>query len=1110
MNFTNRVLVLDGAMGTMIQRLGLSEADFRGERFADLEGELKGCNDLLCLTRPDAIARIHREYIAAGADIIETNTFNANAISLADYGLQEYAHEIARAGAEVARQAAEGTPTLVCGSMGPTNVSLSLGGDVDFDQMADAYAEQAAGLLEGGVDLLMIETAFDTLNAKAAIAGIERAESETGRKVPLMISATLTETGRLLSGQTLRAFVNSVSHARPLSIGLNCGFGADGMLPHLRELRSLNCLVSCHPNAGLPDELGQYVETPERMAATVSEILAEGLVNIIGGCCGTTPDHIRLIAEKARSAKPRKPSAPDNELHLSGLEALDVSKGEFLKVGERCNVAGSRKFLNLINEGNYTEALEIAASQVRAGARVLDINMDDGMLDAPEAMARFVSMLAVDPQTAAVPLMIDSSDFNVITRALKLLQGRSIVNSISLKEGEEVFLDHARTIRRLGAAVVVMAFDEKGQADTLERRIEICSRSYRLLTEKAGFRGNEIVFDPNVLAVATGIADHDTYALDFLRATQWISKNLPGARVSGGVSNLSFSFRGNNPLRKAMHALFIDHGRKVGLDMAIMNPTAPISPTPDMNEEMLAAIDDVLLCRRQDATERLTALASESAPAATIQKKTSGATQQTTEKEQPSLGKLLIAGRDEGLKPLLDEAVARTGSAMAVINGELMDAMNRIGELFGEGKMFLPQVVRSAAVMRKAVEHLTPLIEAEGRQADANASQPTMVLATVKGDVHDIGKNIVAVVMRCAGFRIVDLGVMVPPEKIIETAVNERADAIGLSGLITPSLREMANVAQMLQERGLTVPLFVGGATTSALHTAIKIAPLYDGTVVRTADAASLPAIAKRITDPEVQAAIRAEQSELRRKHSEKTPELTLEEARRRSEPVVLPASSPLKPGRHEFHPTLAELIPLINRRALLGEWRLDPSGKSDEARRLLSDADLELTRMNPTINAVVELLPAVRTAPETVTVNGVDLEMPRSRKPNTASGECLSLADFIAPANDYIGLFAVCVNFADEGDEYWSLLRQTLGHRLAEAATEWLNRRVESDLWGVEKSIRPAVGYSSLPDQRLIFKIDRLLPLAPLGITLTENGAMHPGSSTCGLIFANQKARYF
>lgn len=1105
-----RVLTLDGAMGTMIQRLNLSEADFRGRRFEQWPTELKGCNDLLCLTLPEAIIDIHRQYIDAGADIIETNTFNSNAISLADYGMASMAREIARAGAELACRAAAGR-VYVCGSMGPTNVSLSLGGDTSFDTLVSAYADQAAGLLEGGVDLLMIETAFDTLNAKAAIVGTEQAMAETGRRVPLMISATLTETGRLLSGQTLDAFVCSVSHARPLSVGLNCGFGADGMIPHLQQLSAeADCYVSCHPNAGLPDELGRYVETPERMAETVSHILDSGMVNIIGGCCGTTPEHIRLISALARKARPRVPAPQSTALALSGLEALKVERGEFLKVGERCNVAGSRKFLNLINEGNYAEALNIAAAQIQSGAKVIDVNMDDGMLNAPAAMAKFVSLLALDPLTASVPLMIDSSDFSVIERALKLLQGRSIVNSISLKEGEEIFLEHARKVRALGAATVVMAFDERGQADTFERRIEICSRSYRLLTEKAGFRGNEIVFDPNVLAVATGIADHDSYGLDFLKATEWIADNLPGARISGGVSNLSFSFRGNNPLRKAMHALFIAHGRKVGLDMAIMNPTAPIEPTPDMSPEMLEAIDDVLLCRRPDATERLTALAAATMPAKGSAAPKAAANPTPAKAETPTLGSLLIGGRTDGLEALLDDAVSRVGSAMGVINGELMEAMNRVGELFGAGQMFLPQVVRSAAVMRRAVEHLTPLIEAEGSNDESASTQPTMVLATVKGDVHDIGKNIVAVVMRCAGFRIIDLGVMVPPERIVETAVNENADAIGLSGLITPSLAEMVRVAEMLQQHGLKVPLFVGGATTSDVHTAVKIAPLYDAPVVRTADAASLPAIAKRISDPELTAGIRREQDRLRQAHREKADLLPLDEARLRAKPVNEPAPVPAHPGSHIFHPSKEELIPLINRRAFLGEWRLDPSGKSEEAVRLWADAEAELSGMDVTVNVAVNILPARRITPETIETGGLQLLLPRSLKPMAASGICYSLADFIAPEADHIAVFATCVNFSDEGDEYRAMLRQTIGHRLAEAATEWLNRKVESELWGVTHSIRPAVGYSSLPDQSLIFSLDKILPLSPLGITLTENGGMAPGSSTCGLIFAHPSARYF
>lgn len=1102
----DRVLVLDGAMGTMIQRLGLSEADFRDVRFKNHPAELRGCNDILNLTNPRAIEGIHKEYIAAGADIIETNTFNSNSISLADYGLDYMAREIARVGAQIACKATAGTKTLVCGTMGPTNVSLSLGGDIDFDRMAGAYCEQALGLMEGGVDLLMIETAFDTLNAKAAIAGIEDAQTILGRRVPLMISATLTESGRLLSGQTLRAFVNSVIHARPLSIGLNCGFGAEGMIPYLRELMDLKCFVSCHPNAGLPNELGQYDESPERMARTVETILGEGLVNIIGGCCGTTPAHIALIKQAALKASPRAVAHHQNLLRLSGLEALDIPSGDFLKVGERCNVAGSRKFLNLIKDGNYSEALEIARAQVQSGARVLDINMDDGLLDASEAMTQFVGLLTIDPVTAPVPLMIDSSDFDVIERALKLIQGRSIVNSISLKEGEEIFLDHARRIQRLGAAVVVMAFDERGQADTFERKIEICKRSYALLTEKVGFRGSEIVFDPNVLAVATGIPEHDRYALNFLQACEWITSNLPGARVSGGVSNLSFSFRGNNPLRKAMHALFIDHGRDRGLSMAIMNPTAPIAPTADMDSEMLEAIDDVLLCRRDDATERLTEIASCNIASAVSAPKTSA----PKEIHHLTLGELLISGSADGLEAQLDEALERVGSAMAVINGELMEAMNRIGDLFGAGKMFLPQVVRSATVMRRAVDYLTPRIETEGKTDGIESARPVMVLATVKGDVHDIGKNIVAVVMRCAGFRVVDLGVMVPAEKIIETAINENADAIGLSGLITPSLKEMANVATRLEERGLHVPLFVGGATTSELHTALKIAPLYSGPVVRTADAASLPAIAKQISDPQIVETIRSEQETLRRDYSGKTPALTPEQARATAKPVDSPAPAPLKPGRHDFHPSKEELYGLINWRAFLGEWRMSPNGNSDEAQRLLGEAREELERMKITVNAVVEIRHAERTAPEVITVGGIDLPTPRSLQPNTVDGRCLSLADFVAETGDHIALFAVCVTFPEEGDEFRSMLRQTIGHRLAEAATEWLNHRVDRDLWGIDRSIRPAVGYSSLPDQKLIFQIDRLLDLASQGITLTENGAMNPGSSTCGLIIAHPRARYF
>lgn len=1105
-----RVLVLDGAMGTMIQRLGLTEADFRGNRFASHPRALTGCNDVLCLTRPEAIADIHRQYIDAGADIIETNTFNSNAVSLADYGLEHLVYELNRAGAEIARAAA-GTDRYVAGSMGPTNVSLSLGSDDwDFDSLADAYAEQARGLIDGGADLLLIETAFDTLNAKAAIAGIDKACGECGRRVPLMISATLTENGRLLSGQVIEAFVISVAHARPLSIGLNCGFGAEGMIPYLEKLQNLPCFISVHPNAGLPDELGRYTQTPEKMAATMRQILDAGMVNIAGGCCGTTPDHIRLIARAAQTAKPHTPDS-DGFRPLATLCGLEPMKqADFIKVGERCNVAGSRNFLKLISEGNYSKALDIAAAQIEAGASVLDINMDDGLLDARKEMLAFVSQLSLDPRTAPVPLMIDSSDFGVITAAMKILQGRAIVNSISLKEGEEIFLQHAAQIRRLGAAVVVMAFDENGQADTFERRVEICSRSYRLLTEKAGFDGCEIVFDPNVLAVATGIEAHANYALSFLQATEWITANLPGARVSGGVSNLSFSFRGNNELRKAMHALFISHGRQRGLGMAIVNPSAPIEPDGTMDGRMLEAIDDVLFNRHADATSHLLEIADEM-----MAKKAAaaGGTPKAKAAERAlTLPELVIKGSDENLHPLLDRALQTEGSAMAVINGTLMSAMDRVGELFGAGKMFLPQVVRSASVMKKAVEYLTPYIEADDKESRGGSNRPVMVLATVKGDVHDIGKNIVGIVMRCSGFDVVDLGVMTPAEKIVEAAREHHADIIGLSGLITPSLGEMCKVASALEQQGMKVPLFVGGATTSDMHTAVKIAPLYSGAVARTADAASLPPLALKINDPQTLAALREAQDALREQYRLKESLLPLEEARRRNVQVDVPAPSPLRPGVHTFTPTAAEVAGLINWRAFLGEWGMTPDINAPEARDLIVRAKEEIAAIEPRITARVAIVPASSTGCDSISAAGVEIATPRTRMANPVSGKCPAICDFIATRGDHIGLFAVAVHAPTHDDDFRSLLRRTACHRLAEAATEWLHRRVRAELWPhpADCGIRPAVGYSCLPDHDLIFTLDKILHLGEIGITLTENGAMSPDSSTCGLMLAHPDAKYF
>lgn len=1098
-----RVLCLDGAMGTMIQQLNLSEADFRGGEFAAHPCELKGCNDLLNITRPDDILNIHRQYIEAGADIIETNTFNSNAISLADYALQDLDYRLALAGAQLARQAA-GSTRFVAGSMGPSNASLALGGNISFEQMAACYERQAAGLIEGGVDILMLETCFDTLNVKAAGLGIERAQRQAGTQLPLWISATLTETGRLLSGQELEAFVISVSHLRPAILGLNCGFGAEGMLPHLERLRNCLCPVSCHPNAGLPNELGQYDQTPQLMLRQVNNILNQGLVNIIGGCCGTTPAHIRLIAQAARQASPRPltPRAEDS-FDLAGLSPMKLQRGEFLKIGERCNVAGSRKFLRLISEGNFTEALQIAADQVKAGAGALDINMDDALLDALPAMTHFVDMLATDPTVAPLPLMIDSSNFDVIEAALMRLQGRPLVNSISLKEGEELFLAHARRVRELGAAVVVMAFDEEGQADTFNRRIDICQRSYNLLTEKAGFRGCEIVFDPNVLAVATGLPTHDRYALDFLKAAQWIVTNLPGARVSGGVSNLSFAFRGNNPLRQAMHALFIEAGRQNGLEMAIMNPSAPIAPTPQMETEMLALINSVLLCTHPDATARLTEYAAKMLPSPNA----TNAAKATNAAAKPSLADKIIAGTTEGLLPLLDEALLKAGSAMAVIDGELMNAMNRVGELFGQGKLFLPQVVRAADVMRHAVNHLQPLLEAQS----ANTEGDTIVLATVKGDVHDIGKNIVGIVLRCAGFRVVDLGVMVPVDKILASAIAEKAVAIGLSGLITPSLTEMANVATEMQRSGMNIPLFVGGATTSDLHTAVKLAPLYSAPIMRTADAASLPAAVREILNGEGRAPLAKQQARLREEYTAKAARLPLDQARLHAMDCTGAAPQPTSLGSHTFEPSAHDLMPLINWRALLGEWRIDPSANSPEAQRLLEDARRELASMHFVAKARILIAPMQKMAPEEIEVEGIRLHLPRRCVPMPVTGLCPSLADFTAK-HDHIGLFAVSISTPTEAqpDEYRALLRQILSHRLAEAATEWLQQHTLQSLWPAPAAIRPAVGYSSLPDQQLIFTLDKLLHLSDLGITLTSAGAMSPGASTCGLLLPHPAARYF
>ncbi len=908
-----RVLVLDGALGTMIQQYNLTECDFRGNLFADVSQQIKGDNDILNLTRPDVIAEIHEKYLKAGADIIETNTFNATAISQADYGMQTHVREMNLAGARLARKLANcystpEKPRFVAGSVGPTNKTCSMSPDVNdpayrslsFEELVQAYQEQMAALIEGGVDALLIETIFDTLNAKAAIFAAEKTMEMLGKKVPLMLSVTVSDVGgRTLSGQTLDAFIASVAHADIFSVGLNCSFGAEQMKPFLRQLAAhAPYYISVYPNAGLPNSLGQYDETPSHMASVIKTYLDEQLVNIVGGCCGTTDQYIAAYQPLVKDAKPHIPVSRSPYLQLSGLELLEVNSTiNFVNVGERCNVAGSRKFLRLIKEKNYDEALDIARKQVEDGAQVLDINMDDGLLDAREEMKHFLNLLASEPEIARVPVMIDSSKWEVIETGLQCLQGKSVVNSISLKEGEKKFVAQARSLRKYGAAVVVMAFDEQGQADTYQRKIEVCERAFRLLTDQVGFPPQDIIFDPNILAVATGMPEHDNYALDYIKATAWIREHLKGVHISGGVSNLSFSFRGNNYIREAMHAVFLYHAIQAGMDMGIVNPSTSVLYS-DIPADELECIEDVVLNRRKDAADRLIALAErikqkeeekKNEPAAPQQNSSLAASNKLDSWRNASLEErlkyALTKGLDTYLGVDLQEALQKYPKAVAIIEGPLMDGMNYVGELFGSGKMFLPQVVKTARTMKKAVSILQPAIEAE-KQAGAK-SAGKVLLATVKGDVHDIGKNIVSVVMACNGYDIIDLGTMVPAEEIVKTAIREKVDMIGLSGLITPSLDEMVQVAIALEKAGLDIPLLIGGATTSQLHTALKIAPVYHAPVVHLKDASQNPSVAARLMNPtlkhELEDDLKKEYAQLREKAVDNQASLlSLEEARKK------------------------------------------------------------------------------------------------------------------------------------------------------------------------------------------------------------------------------------
>ena len=862
-----RILILDGALGTMIQKYNLTEEEFRGGRFVNQPGQMKGNNDLLCLTAPHVIQDIHRKYLEAGADIIETNTFNAQRISMSDYHVEECCREINLEAARLARELADEytqknpkKPRFVAGSVGPTNKTCSMSPDVNnpayrvisFDELANAYQEQMEALLEGGVDALLIETIFDTLNAKAAVYAAMEAMKKVGREVPLMLSVTVSDMGgRTLSGQTLEAFLASVQHAPIFSIGLNCSFGARQLKPFLKQLAEhAPYYISAYPNAGLPNSMGEYDQTPEDMAKEIGEYIKEGLVNIIGGCCGTTEAYIAKYVPMVETASPRIIPMRVDGFRLSGLELLEQSpEVSFINVGERCNVAGSRKFLRLIKEKNYEEALDIARKQVEDGAMVIDVNMDDGLLDAKEEMKTFLNLIMSEPEIARVPVMIDSSKWEVIEAGLKCLQGKSIVNSISLKEGEEKFIERARMIKKLGAATVVMAFDEQGQADTYERKVEVCERAYRILVEKVGFYPNDIIFDPNVLSVATGIEEHNNYAVDFIKATGWIKKNLPGAHVSGGISNLSFSFRGNNYIREAMHAVFLYHAIQQGMDMAILNPATSVQYS-DIPSDVLERIEDVVLNRRSDAAERLieTAEALKTVSVASVAGQGMSQHSWRDDSIEERLQYALVKGLGEYLEADLQEAVVNYPEVVDIIEGPLMAGMNKVGDLFGEGKMFLPQVVKTARTMKKAVSFLQPYIEAGRKEGVGKAGK--VLLATVKGDVHDIGKNIVSVIMACNNYEIIDLGVMVPAEQIVQKAIEENVDLVGLSGLITPSLEEMVHVVKEMQSAGLRIPVMIGGATTSSLHTALKIAPVYEGPVIHLKDASQNVLVAAKLLNP--------------------------------------------------------------------------------------------------------------------------------------------------------------------------------------------------------------------------------------------------------------------
>ncbi|RMG50997.1 MAG: methionine synthase [Acidobacteria bacterium] len=1179
-----RILVLDGAMGTMIQRHRLTEEDFRGERFKHHESALKGNNDLLCLTQPELVKAIHRAYLEAGADIIETNTFNANAISQSDYGLESIVYDLNRAAArlakEVARDFAARTPDkprLVAGSIGPTNRTASLSPDVNnpgyravtFDDLVAAYEEQIRGLVDGGVDILLVETVFDTLNCKAALFAIQDYCARVGRSIPVMVSGTIVDaSGRTLSGQTVEAFWISISHAESLlSVGLNCALGSRQMRPFIEELAGIaTCYVSAYPNAGLPNEFGQYEESPEFMAEQLEDYARSGFVNIIGGCCGTTPEHIKLLADVAARHAPRKIPSVEPYLRLSGLEPLVIRpETNFVNIGERTNVTGSRRFARLIRSGDFEGALAVARQQVENGAQMLDVNMDEAMLDSERAMVTFLRLLAAEPDIARVPIVVDSSKWSVIEAGLKCLQGKSVVNSISLKEGEETFKQRARKILQYGAAVIVMAFDERGQADTFERKIEVCRRAYRILTEEVGFPPQDIIFDPNILTVATGIEEHNNYAVDFIRATRWIKENLPLAKVSGGVSNISFSFRGNNRVREAMHSAFLYHAIKAGMDMGIVN-AGQLEVYEEIPKDLLERVEDVILNRRPDATERLVAFAEH------VKQKETGDRREEDWRKAPVEERLkhaLIKGITDYIEEDVEEARQKYPHALAVIEGPLMDGMNVVGDLFGAGKMFLPQVVKSARVMKKAVAYLVPFIEAEKARRRENRPAGKVLLATVKGDVHDIGKNIVGVVLGCNNYEVIDLGVMVPCEKILQVAEEQNVDVIGLSGLITPSLDEMVHVAKEMERRGFRQPLLIGGATTSRIHTAVKIAPHYSGPTIHVIDASRCVPVVSSLVTPalkeEFVAQIRREYEKLRREHERRQGTksyLRLSEARANRwtfDWSRVPITRPKRLGIHVFQEyPLEDLRAYIDWTPFFAVWGLkgrypnilDHPRYGESARKLFEDAgkllDQAIERKWLTAKGVVGLFPA-NSVGDDIEVYADEsrqrvlevLHTLRQQIVKRPGYPNLALADFVAPketgVEDYIGAFAVTAGigldavvarFQKEHDDYSSILIKALADRLAEAFAERLHQLVRTEYWGyapdealsVEdmikeryRGIRPAPGYPACPDhteKRTLF--DLLRVEENIGIHLTEHYAMVPAASVCGVYFAHPQARYF